>query len=192
MGGAPSVPQFRPKRRRCRCRSNRHRDPVGVREWKLWDVLKKERRRRWSASVILTRIRGFSGCCFELIVFDHAVQPDQTQVAVHAPQGSEALKNVPHRPIPRGRLVELIQSPSLNPWKTRGSGIILPVIGPEAGRVPRSAVPRPVPGRRHGRREAAPVRRCGQFAVGLGQQHSPRTVEPTAWSGLRWRQHLPP
>ena len=31
-------------------------------------------------------------------VFDHAVQPDQTQVAVHAPQGSEALENVPHFP----------------------------------------------------------------------------------------------
>jgi hypothetical protein len=38
------------------------------------------------------------------------------------PQGSEALKNVPHRPIPRGRLVEVIHSPSLNPWETRGSG----------------------------------------------------------------------
>src|SRR5512134_4000546 len=38
------------------------------------------------------------------------------------PQGSEALENVPHRPILRGRLVEVIQSPSLNPWETRGSG----------------------------------------------------------------------
>jgi hypothetical protein len=39
------------------------------------------------------------------------------------PQGSEALENVPHRPILRGRLVEVIQSPSLNPWETRGSGM---------------------------------------------------------------------
>src|SRR4051812_41043399 len=38
------------------------------------------------------------------------------------PQGSEALENIPHRPIPRGRLVEVIHSPSLNPWETRGSG----------------------------------------------------------------------
>src|SRR4051812_4017254 len=40
------------------------------------------------------------------------------------PPGSEALKNVPHRPFPRGRLVEVIHSPSLNPWETRGSGKI--------------------------------------------------------------------
>jgi hypothetical protein len=39
-------------------------------------------------------------------------------------QGSEALENVPHRPILRGRLVEVIQSPSLTPWETRGSGLI--------------------------------------------------------------------
>src|SRR3954463_15634399 len=43
-------------------------------------------------------------------VFDHAVQPDQ--VAVHAPQGSEALAKVPHLPIPRGRLFGVTQSPS--------------------------------------------------------------------------------
>src|SRR3954466_8780148 len=43
------------------------------------------------------------------------------------PQGSEALENVPHRPIPRGRLVEVIHSPSLNPWETRGSGNLFPV-----------------------------------------------------------------
>jgi hypothetical protein len=33
------------------------------------------------------------------------------------------LKNVPHLPIAHGKLVEVIHSPSLNPWETRGSGI---------------------------------------------------------------------
>src|SRR4051794_2823341 len=37
-------------------------------------------------------------------------------------QGSETLKNVPHLPIAHGKLVEVIHSPSLNPWETRGSG----------------------------------------------------------------------
>jgi hypothetical protein len=49
------------------------------------------------------------------------------------PQGSEALENVPHRPIPRGRLVEVIHSPSLNPWETRGSGIMVIRVGTHFG-----------------------------------------------------------
>jgi hypothetical protein len=40
-------------------------------------------------------------------VFDHAVQPDQAQFAVHAPQGSQALEKLPYRLIPRGRLFEV-------------------------------------------------------------------------------------
>src|SRR3954452_18217698 len=60
------------------------------------------------------------------------------------PQGSEALKNVPHRPFPRGRLVEVIQSPSLNPWETRGSGTFVSyvVTGP-GGDVRRRDAPPP-------------------------------------------------
>jgi len=54
-------------------------------------------------------------------VFDHAVQPDQTQVALHAPQGSGALEKSPSSSDP-ARKALVTHSPSLDPWETRGLG----------------------------------------------------------------------